>query len=43
MELTIEQLKSAIEQHGYITDKESIVTTFLALKLEKPLLVEGPP
>jgi len=43
MELSIEQLKSAFEQQGYIADEEAVVTTYLALKLQKPLLVEGPP
>ncbi len=43
MELTTEQLKSAFEERGYIADQETVVTAFLALKLEKPLLVEGPP
>jgi len=43
MDLTIEQLKSAFEQQGYIADQETVVTAYLALKLQKPLLVEGPP
>ncbi|PKM47196.1 MAG: ATPase [Firmicutes bacterium HGW-Firmicutes-8] len=43
MELSIEQLKLAFEQQGYIADEEAVVTTYLALKLQKPLLVEGPP
>ena len=43
MEITIEQLKSAFEQQGYIADQEAVVTVYLALKLQKPLLVEGPP
>lgn len=43
MELTIDQLKSAFEQQGYIADQETYVTAYLALKLRKPLLVEGPP
>jgi len=43
MEITIEQLKSAFEEQGYIADEEAVVTTYLALKLQKPLLVEGPP
>ncbi|MHB9093200.1 MAG: AAA family ATPase [Eubacteriales bacterium] len=43
MELTVEQLKSAFEQQGYIADQETFVTVYLALKLQKPMLVEGPP
>lgn len=43
MELSIEQLKSAFEERGYIADQEAVVTAYLALKLQKPLLVEGPP
>ncbi len=43
MEFTIEYLKHAFEQQGYITDHDTVVTAYLALKLRKPLLVEGPP
>lgn len=43
MEITIEQLRASFEQEGYIADHETVVTAFLALKLQKPLLVEGPP
>lgn len=43
MELNVEQIKSAFEQQGYIADQETVVTAYLALKLKKPLLVEGPP
>ncbi len=43
MELTIEQLTRAFEQQGYIADQETVVTAYLALTLQKPLLVEGPP
>lgn len=43
METTLEQLKHSFEEQGYIADQETLVTTFLALKLQKPLLVEGPP
>ncbi|WP_418792056.1 AAA family ATPase [Phosphitispora sp. TUW77] len=43
VDISIEQLKQSFEQQGYIADQETIVTVFLALKLEKPLLVEGPP
>ncbi len=43
MDITLEQLKSSFEEQGYIVDKETLVTAYLALKLHKPLLVEGPP
>ncbi|PKM81567.1 MAG: ATPase [Firmicutes bacterium HGW-Firmicutes-14] len=43
MDLTIEQLKTEFEQQGYIADQDTVVTAYLALKLKKPLLVEGPP
>lgn len=43
MEFSIEELKKELEKQGYIADQETVVTTFLALKLGKPLLVEGPP
>jgi len=43
MELTINQLTSSFEQEGYIAEQETVVTAYLALKLQKPLLVEGPP
>jgi MoxR-like ATPase len=40
---SIEQLRRAFEQQGYIGEEEIIVTVFLALKLGKPLLIEGAP
>lgn len=43
MEFTVEKLQSEFEQYGYIADQETVVTAYLALKLKKPLLVEGPP
>lgn len=43
VDLSIEQLRESFEQQGYIADQETIVTVYLALKLKKPLLVEGPP
>jgi len=43
MEMTVEKLKQAFEEQGYISDQETVVTAYLALKLQKPLLVEGPP
>jgi len=43
MELTVDRLKTGLEEQGYIADQETVVTAYLALTLEKPLLVEGPP
>ncbi len=42
-ELTVEKVHSLLEEHGYICERELAVTVYLALKLEKPLLVEGAP
>ncbi|MBP2662640.1 MAG: domain (dynein-related subfamily) [Firmicutes bacterium] len=41
--LTTAELKIAFEAQGYISDKELLTTIYLALKLEKPLLIEGAP
>jgi len=43
MELTVAGLHRAFEEQGYICEKDLVVTVFLALKLGKPLLVEGAP
>jgi MoxR-like ATPase len=43
MEVTTAFLRKAFQANGYITDDEVIVTVYLALKLEKPLLIEGAP
>ncbi|MBF7081899.1 MoxR family ATPase [Desulfallas sp. Bu1-1] len=43
MNLTIPELRTALQQEGYICEDEVVVTIFLALKLQKPLLVEGAP
>lgn len=43
MTMTVQELQRAIEQKGYICDEETAVTIYLALKLEKPILVEGAP
>ncbi|MBP2637817.1 MAG: domain (dynein-related subfamily) [Firmicutes bacterium] len=40
---TADQLKDAFEAQGYISDKELLTTVYLAIKLEKPLLIEGAP
>ncbi len=41
--LTVDELRKSFEEQAYISDEDAIVTVFLALKLEKPLLIEGPP
>lgn len=41
--LSAPELKAAFEAHGYISDKELLTTIYLAVKLEKPLLIEGAP
>jgi len=40
---TIPELRVALENQGYICEDEVAITIFLALALEKPLLVEGAP
>lgn len=37
------QLKKALEEEGYISENQLAVTVYLALALQKPLLVEGAP
>ena len=39
----IEALKAGYEKLGYVSDDQIATALFLAQKLEKPLLVEGPP
>ena len=43
MQLTMSDLRRLLEAAGYIASGEIITTVYLALKLEKPLLVTGPP
>lgn len=43
MEYTIDWLRRAFEEDGYISDEDIIVTVYLALRLGKPLLIEGAP
>ncbi len=40
---TIAELRLAMENQGYICEDELVVTVYLALALQKPLLVEGAP
>lgn len=41
--LTIENLHAGLEAQGYIASDSISLSLFLALQLEKPILVEGPP
>lgn len=41
MNLTLGNLRKGFEETGYICDEEVALTVFLALKLEKPILIEG--
>ena len=43
MEITLANLRRAFREDGYITDEEVLLTVYLALKLQKPLLIEGEP
>ncbi|HCW51282.1 MAG TPA: ATPase [Clostridiales bacterium] len=42
-EVSMEWLRAALEQDGYVADGDIVVAVYLALRLEKPLLVEGAP
>ncbi len=42
-DITIEWLRAKLIENSYICDDEIIVTIYLALKMEKPLLVTGAP
>jgi MoxR-like ATPase len=42
-ELSIEDVEHKLIKNNYIPDKSTITTLYLAFKLKKPLLVEGPP
>jgi len=39
----IQRLQDAMAEHGYITDRGTATTAYLAITLRKPLLIEGPP
>src|SRR6185437_4080348 len=38
-----EELHKVLTMHGYIARRETVKVLYLALRLEKPLLLEGPP
>ncbi len=43
MELSVKDLRERFSKVGYICEEEVILTVYLALKLKKPILIEGPP
>lgn len=43
MNLTLSQLRQSFEQAGYICDESTVLTVYLALELQKPILIEGAP
>ena len=38
----LQQIQKMLQEQGYISDNAIAMSIFLAMKLEKPLLVEGP-
>lgn len=38
----LENVRSLLESQGYITDENIVMSTYLAMALQKPLLLEGP-
>lgn len=43
MTISLAELKKSFEKAGYICDENTALTVFLALGLQKPLLIEGAP
>ena len=43
MTMSLAELKKSFEKAGYICDENTALTVFLALDLQKPLLIEGAP
>lgn len=43
MDVTIANLRKAFQDVGYIMDEEVVITVYLSLMLEKPLMIEGAP
>jgi MoxR-like ATPase len=41
-QVDLENVRSLLESQGYITDKNIVMSTYLAMALQKPLLLEGP-
>ncbi|UTB31971.1 MAG: MoxR family ATPase [Methanobacterium sp. ERen5] len=42
-DLSMEELEEKLIDNNYIPDKNTLITVYLAFKLKKPLIVEGPP
>ena len=42
-ELTLKNIKKSLNNIGYVSNDEITTSTFLALSLNKPILIEGPP
>ncbi len=42
-EITMESLQNNLIKNHYIPDNSTVTTIYLAFKLKKPVLVEGPP
>ena len=42
-EFTREYIQEMLSQQGYITESGIVMSVYLAMKLSKPLLIEGPP
>jgi len=42
-EISMEDIEKKLIKNNYIPDKSTIITLYLAFKLKKPILVEGPP
>jgi len=42
-DLSMEELEQKLIKNNYIPDKSTLITVYLAFKLKKPLIVEGPP
>jgi MoxR-like ATPases len=40
---SVDELIKLLEEQDYIIERDAAIAVFLALKLEKPLLIEGPP
>lgn len=43
MSISLSDLQTLFEQNEYICDRNTVLTVYLALNLQKPLLIEGAP
>ncbi len=41
--MSLKELRDSFLRVGYICDEEVVLTVYLAMKLKKPILIEGPP